>query len=204
MGKKADWESLPKKFLSFEKEKGHKKLLSNWSTSGVDKIPMQDEYDNDQESDMDLDKKIIKWGESINATSFVGRVAFWVVRNAKSADFLEESCKIIWERLVSKYGPHTALSLMMLKNEFHNSKLESIEKDPDECISTLEGLRIWMNKFSLKDKIMDKDFTILVLNNLPKEYDVILDRLENYLTESGNNILTLDICKKIKPPVWKN
>ena len=39
---------------------------------------------------------------------------------------------------------------------------------------------------------------IHVLNNLPKEYNVILDGLENHLTATGENALTIDsICKKL-------
>ena len=33
---------------------------------------------------------------------------------------------------------------------------------------------------------------IHVLNNLPKEYDVILDELENHLTATGQNAFTID------------
>ena len=37
-----------------------------------------------------------------------------------------------------------------------------------------------------------------ILNNLTKEYDVILDGLENYLTLSGNDALTKEvICKNL-------
>ena len=44
--------------------------------------------------------------------------------------------------LVSKYAPHTASSLLKLKSEFHDNKLEWIEKDPEKCILNLEGLGI--------------------------------------------------------------
>ena len=41
--KKIDWDSWSEKFLSCGKQRGYKKLLvSNGSTSGVDKIPTQD------------------------------------------------------------------------------------------------------------------------------------------------------------------
>ena len=68
-----------------------------------------------------------------------------LVKNMKSADFPKGNCKIIWDRLVSKYAPHTALSLLKLQSEFHNSTLDSMEKDPDEWILHLEGLQIQMN-----------------------------------------------------------
>ena len=39
---------------------------------------------------------------------------------------------------------------------------------------------------------------IHVLNNLPLEYDVIFDGLENHLIATGNDALTMDvICKKL-------
>ena len=108
------------------------------------------------------------------------------------------NCKIAWHRLVSKYAPHTASSLLKLRSEFHNSKLESMEKNTEKWISNLEGLGIQMNEFGLKGIISDENFMICVLNNLPKEYDVILDRFENCLTVSGNDVLAIDmICKKL-------
>ena len=86
------------------KLKGCKKLLvRSESTSGVDEIPTQNKYENVMEGDTDLNKKIIKLGELnelshkdlilwINTSFPVGRVAFGLVRNAKSADFPEENC----------------------------------------------------------------------------------------------------------------
>ena len=58
-----------------------------------------------------------------------------------------------------------------MKSDSHISKLESIDKDPDGWISHLEGFQIQMNKFGL----------IQVLNDLPVDYNVILDGLENCL-----------------------
>ena len=51
---------------------------------------------------------------------------------------------------------------------------------------------IQMTKFRQKGNVSDEDFMMHVLNNLPKEYDVILDGLENHLTISGDNALTGD------------
>ena len=121
--------------------------------SGVDKIATQDEYKNALEGDADLNEKIIKLGElnelvyedlilSINASSSVGKVVFILVKNAKSEDFLEGDCKVAWDRLVSNYAPHTALSLLKLKREVHNNKLKFINKYHNEQIFYLKGLQI--------------------------------------------------------------
>ena len=37
---------------------------------------------------------------------------------------------------------------------------------------------------------------IRTLNNLPKEYNVILDGLENHLMASGDNVLTINVIPK--------
>ena len=96
----------------------------------------------------DLNKIILKSKElnelanwdlmlSINTNSSVRKVAFGLVRNAKSLEF-----KIAWDRLINKYALYTALALLKLKSKFHVSKLMSIEKDPDEWIANLEGFQI--------------------------------------------------------------
>ena len=110
----------------------------------------------------------------------------------------------MWNRLVSKYAPHTASSLLKLNSEFHNSKLESIEKDPNEWILNLERLRISLSEFGLKCKITDEDFMIDILNILSKQYDVILDGLENRLTASEDNALTIEVIGEKLNQQYKN
>ena len=178
-GKKTDWDSWSKKFLLHGKQKGYKKLLvSTGSMPGMDKSLTQDEYEEALKGNKDLNEMmIVKLGElnelaykdltpPINTSSSIGKVAFVLVKNAKREDFLEENCKVAWNRLVSKYAPHTALSLLKMKHEFQKRKFESVDNAHDKWISHLEGLRLQMNEFSQKGSITDKDFIIHVLNNL--------------------------------------
>ena len=44
-----------------------------------------------------------------------------------------------------------------------------------------------MNEFGLKGNMADEDFMIHVVNNLPKEYNVILDGLEQCLIKKLNH-----------------
>ena len=121
---------------------------------------MQNEHNNALNGDTDLDKKIVKLFELnelyedlilwIITSSSVGKVTFGLVRNVKSADFLEGNSKIAWNRLVSNYASHAAFSWLKLESELHNGKFELIEKDPDEWISNLSELRIYRGKFGLK------------------------------------------------------
>ena len=123
LGKKTNWGSWSKKFFLCGKQKRYKKLLvSSGSTSGVDKIPTQDEYKNAMKGDTDLNKRILKLGElnelaykdlfcSINTSSSFGKVAFGLVKNAKSADFSNGNSKIAWDGLISKHVPQPHLYL---------------------------------------------------------------------------------------------
>ena len=53
-----------------------------------------------------------------------------------------------------------------------------------------------MTDFGQKGSVSDKDFMIQVLNNLPEEYSVILDRLENCLIATGENALNIDSIRE--------
>ena len=88
-----------------------------------------------------------------------------------------------------------ASSLLKLKSEFHNSMLESIEKGPMSGSLIWKGIKFkWIN-FGLK-VITDEDFVVHVLNNLPKEYNVILDGLENHLKSYKDDALTIEVIHK--------
>ena len=61
LGIKADWESWPEKFLLCGKHKKDKNsLVNSGSASGVDKIPMQGEFENSLDSDQNLNKNFLK------------------------------------------------------------------------------------------------------------------------------------------------
>ena len=56
-----------------------------------------------------------------------------------------------------------------------------------------------MSKFKLKGYITYEDLMIYMLNNLLKEYGVILDGIKNSLTLSSEHALTLSRLGKIEP-----
>ena len=72
--------------------------------------------------------------------------------------------------------------------------MESVDKDPDKWISHLEELRIQMIEFGQTGSIT-KDFMIHVLNNLPKDYDVALNGLEN-CPVTGDDALTINVIRE--------
>ena len=63
---------------------------------------------------------------SINHTTREGKIAFSLIKNCKTSDYPEGNCKLAWDRLIAKYAPKTAPSLLKLKKKFENSKLEDV------------------------------------------------------------------------------
>ena len=99
---------------------------------------------------------------------------------------------------MAKYAPKSLPSLLKYKKKFENSKLDSAEKDPEDWISELEGLTVDIESIDASSAISDRDLMVKILNNLPSEYDVILDGLESRLNKSGDDALTLeDIREKL-------
>ena len=174
-GRTIDWEGWSEKFLARAKRKGYKKLLV-----GTESTPTVSEYAAAEGKSGAVREKVVRAGDkneeafediilSINHTTKEGKVAFSLVKNCKTTDFPEGNCKSAWDRLVAKYAPKTAPSLLKLKKKFENSKLGNADAHPDEWITDLESLRNDMDKISLTAKMTDQDFMIHVLNNLPVE-----------------------------------
>ena len=115
---------------------------------------------------------------SINGESAAGKVAFNPVKNCKTTEFPEGNCKQAWDYLVNKYAPKTAPSYINLKKTFPNSSLASPEVDPDDWITYLESLQAKMNSVIISGEMTDMDFIIHVLGNLPEEYEVAIQSLE--------------------------
>ena len=183
-GRNRNWDPWSEKTYAKAKRRGWKKLL----VGGV-KIPTESEY---EQAVADKNDEVIKIGGlneeayeelvlCMDHTTDLGRVAFSLVKNSKSADYPEGNCKIAWDRLMAKYAPKTAPSLLKLKKKFANSRLVDLEKNPDEWITELEGFRTDMEDIHIATTMSDLDFLIHVLNNLPDEYDVVLDGMEERL-----------------------
>ena len=194
--------------------KGYRKLLlCKKKIDNFDVVPKESDYSaalaKDANARSSDDDKLIELGKlnqkgftelilSINTESDRGKIAFRLVKNSKSSDYPEGNCKVAWDRLVAKYAPKSLPSLLKYKKKFENSKLDSAEKDTEDWISELEGLTVDIESIDASSAISDRDLMVKILNNLPSEYDVILDGLESRLNKSGDDALTLeDIREKL-------
>ena len=125
---------------------------------------------------------------AINGDMKTGLVIFNFVNNCKSEDYPEGNCQQAWKLLEQKFQPSTATNYIKLKKDFSNSKLKSIKEDPDDWITKLESIRSEMDSLcinSKKKKMEDEDFIIHILSNLPEEYEVAVNDLENLLSVSN-------------------
>ncbi len=95
-------------------------------------------------------------------------------------------------KVLHNTGPY----LLKLCKIFANSNFYPAGKDPDVWITSLQALRERIDEIGLVTRISDMVLMIHVLNNLPEEYDVLMDSLENRLVLTGEDILALESLRE--------
>jgi hypothetical protein len=131
---------------------------------------------------------------SINTSTTAGKVTFNYVKAGKTKDFPEGNAAESWRRLRQKYRPDSAPMLTKLTKQFYASKMDD-GQDPDEWMTQLEDIQIQMS--TLGSEMTDGQFIMKIMNNLPSDYDNIIDILGNRLSfelddEKNNDRLTIE------------
>ena len=186
-GKQAEWAIWSEKFLARARRKGYRSILL-----GNEQLPSDSE-------DVSKDKKKQKLRNlnelayedlilSIDGSSDSGRVAFQIVRNCKTDELKEGDSSLAWKKLSDKFEPKIAPNRLKLKNEFYTSKLKG-KDNPDTWIASLEDIRFRLE--ALGSKISEEDLMEHVLNNLPKDYEISVSKLEDRLGDP-NSPLTIE------------
>lgn len=205
-GKRSDWDGWSEKMLAKMEWLGCRKLLlCEKNEEGYDVVPTKETIDEIEEKSSKNadDKKILKLQElnkiaymhlvmSIDTSTHSGKPPFRLIKNTKTKVYPDGNCKLAWDRLVAKYARKTVPSLMKLKKAYENSKLENREIDPDDWISLLEMYCVEIEAIDASSAISEKDLKLHILNNLPPEYDCVLDDMENRLDATGDDELTLE------------
>ena len=194
-GKQAEWAVWETKFLAKANRRGFKKVLL-----GIDKVP-KDSEEIDLSDDEGKKKQSLREANerlyeelllSIDGNEKTARVAFNLVKLAKTKDLADGDASLAWKRLKEKYATKSTQTLLRLKKKFVNSKLE-LKTDPEEWITDLEDLRAQMMD---QDYIMDeKEFHMHILNNLPDTYEIVQRELERKLDE---DLSTVEIQTELK------
>ena len=96
------------------------------------------------------------------------------------------------KNMFTKFEPNTGAMKVQLKSEFQKMKLV----DPDEDLDP------WMSKMKLikrrlqimKSNIDEEDLMLQILNNLPREYETVIELCDEELTKGNLTLATLKTC----------
>ena len=112
----------------------------------------------------------------------VSEIGFAIVDESVTKELPDGDAELAWRELQRRFEPDTSADKVKLKKEFNASKLSNWNKDPKIWISKLEVIRKRMKKMS--NEISDEDVMIHILNNLPEEYDTVVEAMERKLDNS--------------------
>jgi hypothetical protein len=192
-GKQVDWPVWTEKCLARGRRRGYKKVLlgKEKMPSDAETIdPVKDQEKSKlQEQNEDAYEDLIM---SIDGDGKAGRVAFQIVKGAKSSDLGDGDAALAWSRLVNKYQPTTTPSGLELIDEFSNCKIKTWKQDPEEWTTTLEDLQTRIVEAG--GTKTENDVLEHILINMPKDYN---DLYTMYHSKVGNpnNPLTLGTLK---------
>ena len=129
---------------------------------------------------------------SCNTTTPAGKTAFSLISECRTADNPRGDATLAWKKLKHKYEPTTAPSYIKLHRKFVNSKL-SVDENPDNWITELEGMRVDMNTVTIggKSKMTEIDLTIHIVSSVPADCDIPVTILEDLLLSTTGNQLDL-------------
>ena len=195
-GKQEDWQVWSEQFLARARRKGYKDILK-----GKVSVPTDDELG---ASNLSADEaKKLKRNRELNDVAYEallllidgksqsGKVAFKIVSGSKTEALPDGDASLAWSRLNKKYEPKTAPSRLMLKKKFTSSVLRNARDDPDEWLTDLENLKDRLNEAG--SKCSDEELLEHALNNLPKEYEHVVAKLEDRLGDEKNPLTIEDL-----------
>ena len=178
-GKKDDWRKWSRKFLAMSVKRGYKDVLQG--KLEVEGIMNEKEQEKNGHAYNDL---MLSMNED---------VSFGIVDEAVTTKLPEGDCALAWRKLEAKYDSQTNSSKVKLMNQLNKSRLKDSQDDPDHWVSELEVIRTRLKKMNVQ--IEDDYFMIHILNNLPQEYDQVVDSLEDRI-DAKLDPLTLEILRE--------
>ncbi len=162
-GKKEDWLCWSKTFLAASTVRGYCEVIK----------PI------DESAEIDATKNIQAYSDLM--MSCEDKVSFGVIVESISTTFPDGDAKQAWKILYKKYEPTTEAMKVELKIKFQQMKLEDANKDPFEWMVKLELTRHRLKV--LGHKVSDEDMILHILNDLPSEYDNLIESNKRQLTK---------------------
>jgi len=197
-GKQEEWKFWEVKFLARVRRKGFREILLGTITIPKDSEKFDLNKANEKEKSEICNKNELAFEELvllIDTSTGDGQVAFQSICCCRDNDYKNGNAADAWKRLQDKYAPNLAPMKLELKSKFQPSKLRDVSEDPDIWISKLES--ICMRLSDMKALISDKDFIIHMLNNLPKDYEVQISKLEERFSSTMNPLTIRDMQNEL-------
>ena len=144
-GKKTEWPSWSKKFLSRANKKGYKKILLGKEIVPDDNVDIESEVDEKKKEKMQELRRLNEDAFedlvlAIETKTPIGRTVFQLLRGSMDVNSFEEGdAREAWKKLENKFEPKKAPNRIRLKKKIQNLKLK-YGKDPEVYISVLEDL----------------------------------------------------------------
>ena len=179
-GKEEDWNRWSKTFLATATAKGYREVLK----------PA------DEDADADEDLNIQAYNDLI--LSCQEEISFGIFDESISETFPDGDARVAWKNLCVKFEPNTGAAKVQAKQEFHQLKLASADDDPDPWITSLELKRRRLK--TLGTIIEDDDMILHILNNLPKEYETVVELCEEDLSSGEVSLKTVKERIRARPP----
>jgi hypothetical protein len=173
-GKPENWNKWSKTFLAKASLRGYKRIIQN-----QEPYLAKDDMKSWQELKIRYD---LGYAELL--LSCQDNVCFNIIDNAKSVKFPEGNLYLAWHMLEQRFEPKTSSRLVSLRKEFNLCALKNVNQDPDKWINELEILRRKLE--AMNHQMTDLDMIIHILNNLPSEYESVIESLE---TDLDDNLL---------------
>ncbi len=171
-----------RQFLARAQVKGYRSILE-----GKEAVPAYNEKIDETTSQGKTKLLLRNLNESAYSDlilSMEDEVNFALVDEATTKELPDGDAALAWKNLCNKHEPKTSATKVELKLRFNQSKLEDARKDPEEWVTELEILRQKLKV--MKSEITDEDMMIHILNNLPKEYENLVEVAEQKLDDKSD------------------
>jgi len=189
-GEHKDWIMWSRKFLASSSisSRDYKGILAGTETPPADSENLDLTKDEDKIKNRLRKANIRAYSDLLN--SMEKMEIFGIVDSARSTELPEGDSRMAWKALVAKFEPKTAAEKVRMNREFTMCKMKGGNSDPDIWLTELERKRQRLRILGVTKT--DDDIINHVLCNLPKEYEVTLEVLEEKLSQ---NELTMEILR---------
>ena len=194
-GLAGDWRTWKFKFMAKATALGYRGVLL-----GTINVPDDDE-DIDKD-DIGAEELLAARKANVMAYSALGLAcegaALGLVEGSVTEGLPNGDAGLAWRNLCRKYEPNTRMSLVSLKKEFAECKLEDVDSDPEVWVRELEHLHLRIRGVNAENALTDEDMMAHILANLPVEYSELITTVESELDREDGDFGLDDLMTRIR------